>query len=129
MTANILTAFQDRGVKFWLDGPHLKFAAPRGLLDRADLATLSQHKLELLALLSGPSNCCCCDNPLPPGMTYRCPSCEVPTLPRVTAPCLVNGGLRIPTGYQLTGSLYDLAVSLGMSPELAARRYVKRGER
>lgn len=133
MTANILTAFQGRGVKFWLEGPRLKFSAPCGQLDQADIATLRQHKLELIALVAAETPdddrpaCCCCGGPLPPGRTYRCHSCDVPALPRVTSPCLVNGELRCPTGYQPTESLHDLAVSLGMPPVLAARRYIKRG--
>lgn len=133
MTANILTAFQGRGVKFWLEGSQLKFAAPRGTLDQLDIATLRHHKQDLISLVLAeiPSDdrpaCCCCGGPLPPGRTFRCHSCDVPAMPRASCPCLVNGELRCPTGYLPTESLHDLAVSLGMPPELAARRYIRRG--
>ncbi len=132
MTANILATFQGRGVRFWLEGSSLKFSAPSGQLNQADLDTLRQHKPELIAFVLAEMQdqdrpaCCCCGGPLPPGRTYRCQACDVPELPRVQAPCLVNGELRCPTGYQPSESLYDLAVSLAMPPELAARRYKKR---
>jgi acetylornithine/succinyldiaminopimelate/putrescine aminotransferase/predicted amino acid dehydrogenase len=48
----LLGELRERGVKLWVEGPELRFSAPKGALASPARELLSRHKLELMQLLS-----------------------------------------------------------------------------
>jgi len=53
MTAlELLTELRERGVKLWVEGPDLRFSAPKGTLASSARELLAQHKVELMRLLA-----------------------------------------------------------------------------
>lgn len=118
-----------RGVTVSLVLGRVQIRAPVGVLAPGEVEALKEQESAirdyLASTMDPPENCCLCGSQMPPGLRYRCSACAPSPRPLAALPSLMNGALHVPSGYLLTQSLYDLAVSLGMNPDTAARRYAK----
>ncbi len=54
-TTELVRSLRDAGVRLWIDGPHLRWSAPRGALDDESRAALAAGKSEVMALLTAES--------------------------------------------------------------------------
>jgi len=70
----LLTSLRQSGVKVWIDGDHLRYRAPEGVLTASTRSQLAEHKREIMALL-----CLIRLRKIPRGLTQ-----ELSCLPRPT---------------------------------------------